>query len=54
MPSSFAAAAYLPDEGFTEVFTSHDNRVTMGGQFFPNGQGAVVDGGTTTKGRSPG
>src|SRR6478609_5304860 len=44
-PSSFAAAAYLPDEGFAEVFTANDNRVTMGGQFFPNGQGAVVDGG---------
>jgi alkylation response protein AidB-like acyl-CoA dehydrogenase len=43
LPSSFAAAAYLPDEGFTEVFTAHDNQVTMGGQFFPNGQGTVVD-----------
>jgi alkylation response protein AidB-like acyl-CoA dehydrogenase len=45
MPSSFAAAAYLPDDGFAEVFTAHDNRVTMGGQFFPNGQGTVVEGG---------
>jgi indole-3-acetate monooxygenase len=27
------------------VFTSHQNRVTMGGQFFPNGQGSVVHGG---------
>lgn len=45
MPSSFAAAAYLPDEGFAEVFTAHDNRVTMGGQFFPNGQGTAVPGG---------
>src|ERR1700756_1935406 len=45
LPSSFAAAAYLPDEGFAEVFTAHDNRVTMGGQFFPNGQGQVADGG---------
>jgi alkylation response protein AidB-like acyl-CoA dehydrogenase len=45
LPSSFAAAAYLPDEGFAEVFTANDNRVTMGGQFFPNGQGAAVDGG---------
>jgi indole-3-acetate monooxygenase len=45
LPSSFAAAAYLPDEGFAEVFTAHDNHVTMGGQFFPNGQGTVVDGG---------
>ncbi len=45
LPSSFAAAAYLADDGFAEVFTAHDNHVTMGGQFFPNGQGAVVDGG---------
>ena len=45
LPSSFAAAAYLPDEGFAEVFTAHDNRITMGGQFFPNGQGEAVDGG---------
>jgi alkylation response protein AidB-like acyl-CoA dehydrogenase len=45
LPSSFAAAAYLPDEGFAEVFTAHDNHVTMGGQFFPNGQGAAVPGG---------
>jgi indole-3-acetate monooxygenase len=45
LPSTFAAAAYLPDEGFAEVFTAHDNRITMGGQFFPNGQGAAVDGG---------
>jgi alkylation response protein AidB-like acyl-CoA dehydrogenase len=43
LPSTFAAAAYLPDEGFAEVFTAHDNRVTMGGQFFPNGQGEAVD-----------
>jgi hypothetical protein len=45
LPSSFAAAAYLSDEGFAEVFTAHDNHVTIGGQFFPNGQGTVVDGG---------
>lgn len=45
LPSSFAAAAYLPDDGFAEVFTAHDNHVTMGGQFFPNGQGTAVDGG---------
>lgn len=44
-PSSFAAATYLPDDGFAEVFTANDNRVTMGGQFFPNGQGVAVDGG---------
>ena len=45
LPSSFAAATYLPDTGFTEVFTAHGNRVTIGGQFFPNGQGTVVPGG---------
>ncbi|TFV54304.1 acyl-CoA dehydrogenase [Mycobacterium sp. PS03-16] len=45
LPSSFAAACYLPDDGFAEVFTAHDNRVTMGGQFFPNGQGHAVSGG---------
>ncbi|BBX97021.1 acyl-CoA dehydrogenase family protein [Mycobacterium lacus] len=45
LPSRFAAATYLPDEGFAEVFTAHDNRVTMGGQFFPNGQGNAVEGG---------
>jgi indole-3-acetate monooxygenase len=43
LPSSFAAAAYLPDEGFAEVFTANDNHVTMGGQFFPNGQGHATD-----------
>jgi alkylation response protein AidB-like acyl-CoA dehydrogenase len=45
LPSSFAAAAYLPDDGFAEVFSAHQNHVTIGGQFFPNGQGTVVDGG---------
>jgi alkylation response protein AidB-like acyl-CoA dehydrogenase len=45
LPSSAAVAAYLPDEGFAEVFGAHGNKVTMGGQFFPNGQGhAVADG----------
>lgn len=45
MPSSFAAAAYLPEEGFAEVFGDGDQRVTLGGQYFPNGQGVAVDGG---------
>ena len=44
-PSAAASAAYLPDEGFAEVFTKHDNRVTAGGQFFPNGLGETVDDG---------
>lgn len=39
MPSSASSAAYLPDDGFKEIFVEHDNRVTMGGQFFPNGLG---------------
>jgi hypothetical protein len=45
LPSAAACAAYLPDQGFDEVFTAHDNNVTIGGQFFPNGMGEVVDGG---------
>ena len=44
-PSAFAAASYLPEAGFAEVFTGNDNRVTMGGQFAPLGQGVIVDGG---------
>ena len=27
------------------MFTANRNRITIGGQYFPNGQGAVVDGG---------
>ena len=45
LPSTFAAATYLPDEGFAEIFTRNDNHITIGGQYFPNGQGAVVHGG---------
>ncbi len=45
LPSAAATAAYLPDDGFEEVFTAHDNQVTVGGQFFPNGLGETVDGG---------
>lgn len=44
-PSACFAAAYMPDEGFKEVFSDNANRVTMGGQFFPNGTGEKVDGG---------
>ena len=43
LPSAAAAAAYLPDDGFAEVFGG--DHVTLGGQFFPNGQGIRVDGG---------
>ena len=45
LPSAAACAAYLPDDGFAEVFTAHGNRVTVGGQFFPNGLGETLDGG---------
>ncbi len=44
-PSAAACAAYLPAKGFDEVFTSHHNQVTVGGQFFPNGLGEQIDGG---------
>ena len=44
-PSAVAAAAYLPDEGFAEVFSANDNRVALGGHFAPNGHGEVVDDG---------
>ena len=50
LPSTFAAATYLPDEGFAEVFSRNDNHVTIGGQYFPNGQGAVIDGGYRVSG----
>jgi len=45
LPSAAAAAAYLPPEGFAEVFAATGNRSTVGGQFFPNGVGEAVDGG---------
>ncbi len=50
LPSTCFAAAYLPDEGFSEVFGAHGNRVTMGGQFFPNGTGEKVEGGYRVSG----
>ncbi|NQX89556.1 MAG: acyl-CoA dehydrogenase [Halioglobus sp.] len=45
IPSASFAAAYLSDEGFEKIFTANDHRVTMGGQFFPNGTGDTVEGG---------
>lgn len=51
LPSTFAAGAYLPEAGFAEVFTANYNRVTMGGQYFPNGQGVAVDGGYRLTGK---
>ncbi len=50
LPSSAASAALLSDAGFAEVFGGADHRVTLGGQFFPNGQGAVVEGGIRLSG----
>lgn len=44
LPSAAAVAAYLPEAGFAETFGSAE-RVTMGGQFAPNGQGQRVEGG---------
>lgn len=49
LPSAAAVAAYLPDAGFAETFGSGD-RVTMGGQFAPNGRGVRVDGGFIVSG----
>jgi alkylation response protein AidB-like acyl-CoA dehydrogenase len=50
IPSASFAAAYLPDEGFDAIFTANNNRVTMGGQFFPNGTGDKVEGGYNVTG----
>ncbi len=45
LPSAAASAAYLPEQGFDEVFGRDDRQVTVGGQFFPNGLGETTDGG---------
>lgn len=44
LPTAMAAAVYLPDDGFDEVFGSGE-RVTSAGQLFPHGRGDRVDGG---------
>lgn len=49
LPSAAAMAAYLPEEGFAATFGSAP-RVTMGGQFAPNGQGVRVEGGFRVSG----
>lgn len=49
-PSAAASAALLPDAGFAEVFGGPHHRVTIGGQFAPNGKGIVVDGGIRLSG----
>ena len=40
-PSAMAASAFLPEAGFKELFGDPARRVTVAGQFFPNGTGAV-------------
>jgi alkylation response protein AidB-like acyl-CoA dehydrogenase len=45
-----ATAAYLPDPGFEEVFGRAHERVTVGGQYAPNGQGVIADGGVRLSG----
>jgi len=47
--STAATAAYLSEKGFAEVFGAA-RRVTIGGQYAPNGQGALVDGGVRLTG----
>jgi hypothetical protein len=42
LPSAAASSAYLPDDGFKEVFGDPDRRVTVAGQFFPNGSGELT------------
>ena len=49
-PSAAFAAAYLNDEGFDEVFIKNEYRVTVGGQFAPNGMAEKVEGGYTLSG----
>ena len=44
-PSTFFAAAYLPEAGFQTVFRDSGERVTLAGQFAPNGLGEEIDGG---------
>ena len=48
--STAAAAAFLPDAGFKEVFGGSDHHTTIGGQLAPNGSGTVVDGGVRLTG----
>ncbi|MEZ5373987.1 MAG: acyl-CoA dehydrogenase family protein [Microthrixaceae bacterium] len=44
MSASMAVSTYLPDEGFAELFGDPERRVTIGGQFFPNGTAETIDG----------
>jgi indole-3-acetate monooxygenase len=48
--STASCAAYLPDAGFAEVFGGPGARVTIGGQYAPNGQGVAAEGGIRLSG----
>lgn len=50
LPSAMAASAYLPDDGFKEVFGDSDRRSTVAGQFFPNGTGDATGDGYVVSG----
>lgn len=44
-PSTAFGAVFLPEQGFQEVFVDNDFKVTMGGQFAPNGMAEEIEGG---------
>ncbi len=48
-PSAAFAAAYLPEDGFAELF-GDGRKTTVGGQFAPNGQGIPQDDGYLVSG----
>ena len=50
LPSAAASSAYLPDAGFAEVFGDPERRVTVAGQFFPNGTGEATSDGYVLSG----
>lgn len=50
MSATMAVSTYLPDDGFAEMFGDPERRVTIGGQFFPNGTGETIDGGYRVSG----
>ena len=50
-PAAAFAAAYLPDDGFAELFGRGGERVTVGGQFAPNGLGNREPGGFRVTGK---
>lgn len=50
MAATMSVSAYLPDAGFSELFGDPNRRVTIGGQFFPNGTGETVPGGYRVSG----